>query len=233
MKSISLFMLLISSLLLVPEVSEAQTGGSSYRRSSSTSSSRSRSRSGGSSYRGYRSPTLQRSLTYTETRRRLKSIKYKVKSMNRQNLKPVVVFDIDDTIVYHGRNSETRTIYGAVNYVKTLNRAGANIVYLTARKESKRRETISMLRGFGLPLPSSDNLLMNPSRQNGADWKRSAKPKVMAHGKPVAFFDNDYAHVRNYREMYPLSRVFRLNTISRRRDRGGTGNIEVIRGFFY
>jgi len=38
--------------------------------------------------------------------------------------------------------------------------------------------------------------------------------------------------VRNYRELYPNSRVFRVNTISRRKDPGGSGTIEVIGGFF-
>jgi len=184
-------------------------------------------------WKGYKSRQLSNSLAKADGRQRLREVRNQVRSMARAGKKPVVVFDIDDTLVRKNHTTgKSRALYGAVKYVKSLKKAGATIVYLTARKEKARAKTTAMLKRKRLPLAGDNHLLMNDTRLRGDLWKRSAQPRVLAHGKPLAIYDNDFAHVRNYREMYPKSRVFRLNTISRRRDPGGTGNIEVIDGFF-
>ena len=185
-----------------------------------------------SAWPGYRSRQLSKSLPRKEARTRLRQVRDTVRSMVRQGKRPTVVFDIDDTLVKDNHAGKSRALYGAVKYVKSLHRAGANIVYLTARKERARAETTAMLKSKRLPLSSDGHLLMNDTRLKGDLWKRAAKPRVLAHGKPLALYDNDFTHVRNYRELYPQSRVFRVNTVSRRKDPGGSGIIEVVDGFF-
>ncbi len=192
-------------------------------------------RASGWVWKGYKSKQLSKSLPKAQGRLRLKQVYRQVRSLARAGKKPVVVFDIDDTLVRKNHTTgKSRAMYGAVKYVKSLHKAGATIVYLTARKEKARAETTAMLKRKRLPVAGADHLLMNDTRLKGDLWKRSAKPRVLAHGKPLAFYDNDFAHVRNYREMYSGSRVFRVNTISRRRDPGAKskGKIEVIDGFF-
>ena len=200
--------------------------------SSLATSSDARPRSSGWVWQGYKSRQLSKPLSRTEGRKRLRQVRDQVRSMARAGKKPVVVFDIDDTLVRDNHAGKSRALYGAVKYVKTLHKAGATIVYLTARKERARTETTKMLKSKRLPLSSANHLLMNDTRLKGDLWKVSAKPRVLAHGKPLAMYDNDFTHVRNYRKMFPGSRVFRVNTISRRKDPGGTGTIEVIGGFF-
>ena len=192
----------------------------------------SRPRSSGWVWKGYKSAQLSKPLSRVEGRKRLRQVRDQVRSLSRAGKRPVVVFDIDDTLVKDNHSGKSRALYGAVKYVKTLHKAGATIVYLTARKERARAETTAMLKKKRLPLAGASNLLMNDTRLKGDLWKRSAKPRVLAHGKPLALYDNDFTHVRNYRELYPQSRVFRVNTVSRRKDPGGSGIIEVVDGFF-
>ena len=187
---------------------------------------------GGWVWKGYKSRQLSKSLAKPEGRKRLRQVRDQVRSLSRAGKKPVVVFDIDDTLVRDNHSGKSRALYGAVKYVKSLHKAGATIVYLTARKERARTKTTAMLKSKRLPLAGASHLLMNDTRLKGDLWKISAKPRVLAHGKPLAMYDNDFTHVRNYRKMFPGSRVFRVNTISRRKDPGGTGTIEVIGGFF-
>ncbi len=179
----------------------------------------------------YRSPTLNAPLSPARTRQRLQALCRLVGIHSRRGSRPVVVFDIDDTLVTHSPAQADRPAPGAVAYVNALARAGANIIYLTARKEGDRQRTTSLLQQLHLPLAGAANLLMNDTRLPGDQFKRSAKPRVLAHGRPLAFFDNDLTHVRNYRALYPQSGVFLLNTVSHRKDPGGQGRIDVIDGF--
>jgi len=195
------------------------------------SSAQSRPRSGWV-WKGYKSRQLSKPVAKPAGRKRLNQIRDKVRSLSRAGKKPVVVFDIDDTLVRENHSTgKSRALYGAVKYVKSLHKAGATIVYLTARKERARAETTKMLKKKRLPVAGASHLLMNDTRLKGDLWKVSAKPRVLAHGKPLAMYDNDFTHVRNYRKMFPNSSVFRINTISRRKDPGGTGVIEVLHGF--
>ena len=183
-------------------------------------------------WKGHKSAQLSKPLSRVEGRRRLRDVHRQVRGLTRAGKKPVVVFDIDDTLVKDNHAGKSRALYGAVKYVRALHKAGATVVYLTARKEQARAETTAMLRSKRLPLAGASHLLMNDTRLEGDKWKISAGPRVLAHGKPVAMYDNDFTHVRNYRMMFPDSRVFRVYTISRRKDPGGSGTIEVIGGFF-
>ena len=193
----------------------------------------SRPRSSGWVWQGYKSRQLSKPMSKAAGRKRLRQVRNQVRSLARAGKKPVVVFDIDDTLVRENHTTgKSRALYGAVKYVKSLHNAGATIVYLTARKERARTKTTKMLKSKRLPLTSASHLLMNDTRLKGDLWKVSAKPRVLAHGKPLAMYDNDFTHVRNYRKMFPQSSVFRVNTISRRKDPGGSGTIEVIGGFF-
>jgi len=176
---------------------------------------------------------LDRSLSRHETERRLRSLRSEVHHLARCGQRPVVVFDIDDTLIKH-RDGQQRAKRGAVAYVNSLAEAGATIVYLTARPAYKRQSTESLLRTQSFPVGRGATLLVNDSGlQDATAWKRSARPRIIQLGTPVAFFDNDYGHVRAYRDQYPTSHVFRLNTRSGRPDPGGAGLFEVIDHFFY
>jgi hypothetical protein len=74
--------------------------------------------------------------------------------------------------------------------------------------------------------------MLNPNRKmNTVDWKRSATPAIKKLGTPVAVFDNEYANVRMFRQRYPRTAVFRLDTTSIKPDPGGKGTIFVINDF--
>ena len=183
-------------------------------------------------WRGYYSAQLSKPMSRTRSRTRLINVRGEVRRQVRKGKRPTVVFDIDHTLVYHTPKNKTRAINHARYYVSSLAKAGANIVYLTARKEKARTETTAMLKRKGFPLASASHLLMNDTKLKGDLWKRAAKPRVLAHGKPLALYDNDFTHVRNYRQLYPQALVFRINTISNRRDPGGAGTIEVLSSYF-
>jgi acid phosphatase class B len=174
---------------------------------------------------------LDRSMPHDEAMRRLAAVRSEVRCAARQGKAVVCVFDIDDTLVMHGHGGATRTAPGAVSYVNSLMKAGARIVYLTARPEHKRDETQRLLKSYKLPLNERAELLCNPKNNDGVAWKGDSKPQVLQRGFPVAFFENDKTHVRTFRNAYPTSHVFRLNTRSSRPDPGGQGLFEVIDGF--
>jgi hypothetical protein len=163
--------------------------------------------------------------------RRLAAVRHEVKATVKQGKPVVCVFDIDDTLVMHGPGGAMRAAPGAVSYVNSLIKAGARVVYLTARPVYKRDETVRTLKSYGLPLNDRAELLCNPQNNDGVAWKGNSKPQVLQRGFPVAFFENDKTHVRTFRNLYPTSHVFRLNTRSSRPDPGGQGLFEVIDGF--
>lgn len=153
--------------------------------------------------------------------------------MAEQGRHPVVVFDIDDTLIRHD-GPQPRAKHNSARYVRSLVEAGAMVVYLTARPERKKAETAALLGGFGFPLGHHARLMLNDTRLGDIDWKKSARPTILGLGTPLAFFDNDKANVRLFREQYPTSRVFRLDTRSKNPDPtpGAPGLFEVIGHYF-
>jgi hypothetical protein len=174
---------------------------------------------------------LDRSLSRQETAQRLNRIIGEVRTLAQRGARPVVVFDIDDTLVRDSRSCGKKPMHGAVTYLKDLQAAGARVVYLSARPAYKRADTEQQLGSMGFPVAHA-TILLNDLKTDGVSWKRAASPRVRSLGFPVALFDNDKAHVRTFRGEFPTSHVFRLNTRSSHSDPGGTGLFEVIDGYY-
>jgi HAD superfamily, subfamily IIIB (Acid phosphatase) len=189
---------------------------------------------------GQTAEPLEQSLKKVAQRHELRSVVSESAQLSRLGKRPVVVFDVDDTLygatdgsLYTDHKDRVEEIRGASQYLHTLAKTGAKIVYLTGRGESWRKATEAQFQKFDFPLSGPHELMLNPSK----DWevpgaalafKRSVHAQILTKGRPVAFFDNDKANVRLFREQYPDSKVFRLRTRTARPDPGGNGKILVI-----
>ena len=176
---------------------------------------------------------------------KLKGVRDKVAEMADSGRSPVVIFDIDKTLVTAPRGGGThngapslnvRARPGAIDYVKSLQRAGGKIVYLTGRRTDQRDITVELFHKIGMPLGRNTHLLLNPAttydKKQILEWKQSAKPLIEQLGKPVAIFDDNKTEVRMFAKDYPKSaEVFRLKASSHERDPGGTRPVTVIRDF--
>lgn len=183
---------------------------------------------------------LEQSLKKVAQRHELRAVVSESAQMARTGQHPVVVFDVDDTLygatdgsLYTDHKDRVEEIRGASQYLHTLARSGAKIVYLTGRGESWRKATEAQFQKFDFPLGGPHELMLNPSKDwevPGAalEFKKSVRAQILGKGTPVAFFDNDKANVRLFRDQYPDSKVFRLKTRTARPDPGGTGRIMVI-----
>jgi len=169
---------------------------------------------------------LDRSLSRPDARRLLHEVKHQVKALARQGRRPLVVCDLDDTLI-----RRRTSIPGAVSYLNKLTRDGARIIYLTGRPTYKKHDTIALLKHLGLPV-HGQKFLFNPLSHDAAEWKRSARPMILERGTPVAFFENDKRAACTYSQQYRESRVIRLNTRSSRSPLAQWGaNLAVIQDF--
>lgn len=180
---------------------------------------------GGASLAGAQelSRALEQTLPRSDQARELDGVVREVKRAAGAGEHPVVVFDIDDTLIRWKKVGDQKVSFtempGAMDYVRTLSDAGAHIVYLTARPERLRRATERLLRRVGLPLGQDHPLMMmRPGETSFLRSKARARPRILALGRPVALFDNDLANVRLFRGQYPDARVFRVVGHSGSRD---------------
>ena len=162
-----------------------------------------------------RSP-LDRALPAVRAGGELHDVLAAVRAARAAGKTPVVVVDIDDTILrWHKVNGEkvsASPMPGAASYLAALERAGARIVYLTGRPESDRRPTGKVLRALGVPRGRRHRLIMNrfPLDRPVVESKEAARAEILEVGTPVAFFDNDLANVRLFRRQYPGAQVVRV-----------------------
>lgn len=109
-----------------------------------------------------------------------------------------------------------RPVPGAVEFVTQAHRAGAFVVYLTARHlpEMGPGTTESLLRwGFPFALERTQ-LVMKPSRSLGdGAFKRSALDALAAWGSVVATFENDPANANAFVERFPQAVHVLLDTV--------------------
>jgi hypothetical protein len=175
-----------------------------------------------------RSPYLETSLPPHIASSELRALRHQVRDMVQRGQRPVVVFDLDETIVI-SRPGQPNGIYwdpnlrripGAKQYIKDLLEDGATIVYLTGRKESMREATIAELRRLDIPMGEDIPLVMNKTMERGYFFKMRYGPRLHEHGTPVAFFENEKDVSRMFRRFFPRARVFRLNTRARYPDIG-------------
>ena len=186
-----------------------------------------------------RSP-LDRTLPEARADGALDAVLAEVKGAREAGRTPVVVVDIDDTILrwrkVGGEKVSATPMPGAAGYLRALERAGARIVYLTGRPEDKRGETSKVLRALGVPRGARHRLIMNrlPPDRPIVDSKEAARPEILALGTPVAFFDNDLANVRLFRRQYPAAQVVRVAGHSSSTDpepQRGTDDVAVVVDF--
>lgn len=109
-----------------------------------------------------------------------------------------------------------RPVPGAVDFVTRVHRAGAHVVYLTARHlpEMGPGTATSLLR-WGFPFAvERTQLVMKPSRAlaDGV-FKRSALDGLDAWGPVVATFENDPANANAFLERFPDAVHVLLDTV--------------------
>jgi hypothetical protein len=173
---------------------------------------------------------LDYSLAPAQALAKLTAFRQQVRGLVSQGRRPVVVFDVDDTLV---RVFGGKQVPGAADYVKGLITDGAMVVYQCGRKESQRAKTEQQLTAAGCPVNARAQLWLKEQKEKAktVDWKKSQKPKIEALGFPVGFFDNEKNNSRMFRAEFPQSTVFRVNTGAYYPDPGGQGTIWVIDNF--
>jgi hypothetical protein len=180
-------------------------------------------------------PSLDVPLPRAEARRQLVGVREEVARRASLGERPIVVFDIDDTLLTWPHGDTPRTVVpGALAYVTSLEKAGARIVYITGRGANTRAETEAHLRDHGFPLASAEQLVLNDTELTTVEFKAKAtRDLVRTHGVPVAAFDNEKENARMFRRELPDPRVtvVRLRTTTQRPDAGGDGPISVIDDF--
>jgi HK97 family phage prohead protease len=104
---------------------------------------------------------------------------------------PIVIVDIDGTLIYSGRLSQR--VY---EYAKSLEGA---IYIVTGRPESERDATASELHDLGV---SYSRLIMNPgSTSDSVDYKKATAEKLLETFNVVAAIENNPDALRAYRSL--------------------------------
>ncbi len=103
---------------------------------------------------------------------------------------PIIVSDIDGTILYNGIHPVKMT----VDFLRQ-NSSKYKVVLITARPESKRDSTVAALKKAGV---SYDRLMMNNIGPSHRDGLESKKKNISSLSQVVLAIDND----RDVRELY-------------------------------
>lgn len=99
---------------------------------------------------------------------------------------------------------------GASEFVREVERAGAQIVYLTGRHEDMRGGTADSLAEGGFP---AGTILMKPTfEMTDTRWKEIAMARLREMGPVVASFDNEPTHVNRLKTAFPAAIVVWLRT---------------------
>lgn len=104
---------------------------------------------------------------------------------------------------------------GARDFVLAIHRAGARVVYCTARHEAMREATAATLRRHGFPAPGANGveLIMKAGPEITDDaFKREAHDALAALGTVFAAFDNEPTHINDYLGRFPDAHVVHLAT---------------------
>jgi phosphoglycolate phosphatase-like HAD superfamily hydrolase len=101
---------------------------------------------------------------------------------------------------------------GAAAYVRSLERVGTRIVYLTGRDvPNMQRGTIQNLRELGFP---EGTLLMKPdAKMDDLAFKKSAIEGIRAMGSVVGVFENEPANLNLLHEAFPDALGVFIDTI--------------------
>jgi hypothetical protein len=103
---------------------------------------------------------------------------------------------------------------GAKQLVSDAQLYGINIIYLTGRFESMKDGTAKNILEHGFPLNDNlENLLLKPhSKIPDHVFKHDAMEKVKTMGTMIAGFDNEPLNTNIFKEHFPESEVFFLET---------------------
>lgn len=96
---------------------------------------------------------------------------------------------------------------GAVEYVKSLHKLGAHIVYLTGRDEpNMKKGTVESMKKLGFPLGERTTLILKPNfEMDDLVYKKGAFEKIHKIGRVVASFENEPRNLNAMGEAFPRS----------------------------
>ncbi len=110
---------------------------------------------------------------------------------------------------------EDEPLPGAAAYCGDVAAAGGAVVYMTGRDEGMREGTLKALSDNGFPRPGVERvcLVLKP-RFDTPDlaFKLEAAARINGLGRVAGAFENEPAHVNLFRDAFPSSRVFFVET---------------------
>lgn len=149
--------------------------------------------------------------------------------------RPIVVFDLDDTLFRGQPHYADATILpGAAAFVGRLAAAGASIAYVTGRPRSIAAGTRAQLRAAGLPIGGTHRLYVQHAGRSGVGSKQGHLATLARRGAIVGAFENEARNTRLFQDRLPGARIFhhatRTSVADPARERGRKG-LTVFNGF--
>lgn len=110
---------------------------------------------------------------------------------------------------------EDAPLPGAPEFCADVAARGGAVVYMTGRDEGMREGTLKALSDNGFPLPGSERveLVLKPRFDTpDLEFKRDATGRINGLGRVAGAFENEPAHVNLFRDAFPASRLFFVET---------------------
>ena len=155
---------------------------------------------------------------------RMRMDQFMSKKKGRNNLKPAIVLDIDETIldnsphqawyVMAGRRipfnwnewfkrSEAKPLPGAIEFLQYANSLGVEIYYISNRYQSQKDATIKNLQSVGAPQADSNHVLLLQPDEIGKETRRS---QVARTHEVVLLFGDNLGDFRGFDRLSVLER---------------------------
>lgn len=127
------------------------------------------------------------------------------------------------------------TISGAAEYVRSVQKAGAWIVYLTGRnRPGMEKSTVESLRRNRFPLGKDERsiLFMKPTREmDDTEYKKTVLSEIGAIGVVVGGFENEPANINAFKSAFPASTMVFVDTIHSGRPDTPRSDIPWVKDF--
>ena len=103
---------------------------------------------------------------------------------------------------------------GGADFVKTLQSAGAEIFYLTARQKKAMWEgTIQSLKHWGFPMAKEENLILKiDGKKLDSEYKRDELKRLAKKFQTVLFFENEPVILNVVAKSLPNIRLFWMDS---------------------
>jgi hypothetical protein len=168
--------------------------------------------------------------------KRMNALVDEIRTHKAKGKTPIVVLDIDGTLlhgIYPRTTVATEAMEGAANYAHRLAKAGAKLIYLTARPDRHEKRTVKQLQKIGVPLGGEHELMIKPADEKDLAFKERAAKTINARGTMLALFDNELENLRAFRKNYPKTKAFRLATTTHAdpSPKRGLEDITVLKNF--